>query len=185
MIEYKARSVARHWIENIVKSGDTVVDATMGNGHDTLMLAHLVGKEGAVFAFDVQNGALEATHKRLAQEEISNVRLILCGHERMDSFVHVPVSCVVFNLGWLPSGDKNITTMAATTIEALNKALVLLKKGGIISICIYPGHPEGKREKEEILKWASALSDKEFAVMHTYFANQGNDPPENVIVGKL
>ena len=134
------------FIDSLLQEGDVAVDATAGNGHDTLYLAQKVGERGHVYAFDVQQAALDSTKERLAENGIPDERvtLILSGHERMADYVKEPVRCVLFNLGWLPSGDHSVTTRVPTTLAAVEAACGLLLPGGMVSVCVYPGHEEGR-----------------------------------------
>ena len=132
---------------------DIVVDATVGNGYDTLYLANLA-KEGHTFGFDIQELAINKTKALLAQNGIKNYTLYHKNHAEIDivlsSYVG-KVSTIIFNLGYLPNGDKNITTKYDTTIKAIKGAFNLLNNKGIIIITVYPGHEEGKKEHEHLL----------------------------------
>ena len=151
-----ARYLAADVLIRAVASGDTVVDATMGNGHDTLFLCELVGQGGRVYAFDVQEDAVSRTRDRLREAGLlQRARLFRLGHEHMAEQVQGLVSAVVFNLGWLPGGDHTVTTRTASTRQAVLAALELLKPGGIVTICAYPGHPEGEKELEMLIESAS------------------------------
>lgn len=148
--------IAHTVIRAAVTDGDCVVDATAGNGHDTVFLAHLVGPCGHVHAFDPQPDALNSARERITQAGLENrVTFHPLGHESLAA--HVPNGCsaVVFNLGYLPGGDHGITTRAATTIPALRAAASLLKPGGLLSVLCYPGHAEGAEELDAITReWA-------------------------------
>ena len=106
-----ARYLAAEALERVIGPGDTAVDATMGNGHDTLTLCRLVGPAGRVYAFDVQRDAVERTRERLRDAGMLDRASLFClGHECMAEVVKTPVTAVVFNLGWLPGGDHAVTT---------------------------------------------------------------------------
>ena len=173
-----ARFWARELIENAVHEGAQVVDATMGNGYDTQWLCELVGETGKVFAFDVQSEAVERTRERLTSVGIISRAALFCmGHEYMAEQVQLPVDAVVFNLGWLPGAEHGVTTQAETTLQAVNAALELLKTDGLLTICVYPGHDEGSRERDALLDWARALDGRRFDAMLKSYLNQPNDPP--------
>ena len=122
-----ARWIAADVLRQVVQPGDTVVDATLGNGHDTLMLCELVGETGRVIAFDIQTDAVEHTRERLADAGmLSRCTLYAEGHEHLSERVTVPIRTATFNLGWLPGGDKRITTHWETTRAAISAALSLL-----------------------------------------------------------
>ena len=173
---------ARHWaremIEGALFPGARAVDATMGNGHDTLWLCSLVGETGRVYAFDVQPSAVENTRLRLEEHGCAPRATLICrGHQHMAEYVDQPVDAVVFNLGWLPGGEKGITTRCETTLEAVAAAAALLKPGGLMTICIYPGHPEGARERDALLEWARGMDPKAYDVLLKAYLNQPNQPP--------
>lgn len=180
-----ARFLAAEAFEKYIHKGDTVVDATMGNGHDTLKLANLVGECGHVFAFDVQAKALQNTRERLEQAELLlRVTLICDSHENMTAHVKAPVHAVVFNLGWLPGGDKTITTHLSSTLAAVHSALKLLTPMGMLILCVYPGHPEGMREKEALKALFTALPAQEYNCLEQRFLNAGEGAPECFLVQK-
>ena len=180
-----ARYQAREVILRAVEPGDTVVDATMGNGHDTQMLCETVGPEGRVWAFDVQAQAVEETRNRLrAQGLDGRAELILSGHEHMAEYVKGPVKAVMFNLGWLPGGDHAVTTRWETTRTAVESALDLLAPMGVLVICAYPGHAEGEREKQELTAFLGGLDNRRYNVLHQRFLNAGPGAPECFVIQK-
>ncbi len=180
-----ARYLSHDVLKETVQPGDTVIDATMGNGHDTLYLCELVGEDGRVIAFDVQAQAVESTRQRLTEAGVMNrATLYHMGHERMDEAGAKDVSAIVFNLGWLPGGDKSVTTLWETTKVALGKALSLLKKHGVLLLCAYPGHAEGDRERSEVMKFLASLPPQQYNVLHQRFLNAGPGAPENFIIQK-
>ncbi|XP_011656977.1 uncharacterized protein LOC101214958 isoform X2 [Cucumis sativus] len=162
----RATEVAHSVWKCIVKKGDTVVDATCGNGYDTLAMVKMVADESGsarVYAMDVQNEALEST-SALLDESLSEkeklVKLSSICHSRMEDVIleDSPVSLVAFNLGYLPGGNKAITTKSETTFQALKAAHRILKPGGLISLVVYVGHPGGMEELETIEKFSSDLA---------------------------
>lgn len=180
-----ARFIAADCLRRFLLPGDTAVDATMGNGHDTLMLCELVGENGCVHAFDVQVQAVENTQKRLEEAGVSaRAHLHLTGHEHMAEYVSAPVQAVMFNLGWLPGGNKEITTRWETTQTAVNSALKLLEVGGICIICVYPGHKAGDYERMQLTQMLSAIRPQDFNVLHHRFVNAGPGAPECYILQK-
>ena len=182
---HSARFWAAELIDPALFPGARAVDATMGNGGDTLRLCRLVGETGRVYAFDVQPEAVARTRQRLEGEGVLERATLFCaGHERMDRLVPEPVDAVVFNLGWLPGALHGVTTMVETTLEAVNAALALLKPEGLMTICVYPGHEEGARELEALNAWACGLDPKHFDVMARYYMNQPNAPPRLIAVRK-
>ena len=180
-----ARYLAREVILQAVLPGDTAVDATMGNGHDTLMLCEAVGSAGRVYAFDVQAQAVAETEKRLREQDMAGrAVLIRAGHEHMAEYVKEPVKAVMFNLGWLPGGDHEVTTRWETTRRAVESALDLLMPMGVLVICAYPGHAEGEREKRELTAMLAGLSNRQYNVLHQRFLNAAAGAPECFVVQK-
>lgn len=178
-----ARYIAADALRQVVQPGDTVVDATLGNGHDACMLAELVGESGCVIGFDIQADAVERAAHALADAQVRAIhKLHNLGHEHMAEVVKEPVRAAVFNLGWLPGGDKGITTHWETTQQAIAAALSLLLPGGICTVCAYPGHAAGDEERHELAAWLSALRPQEFNVLHHRFLNAGPGAPECFII---
>lgn len=139
LTEYAHRVVAK-----VLGPGYAAVDATVGNGHDTRFLLDRVGPDGFVWGFDIQADALSNTLARCGEHP--NLRLIHQGHENLASWVNKPVRAVMFNLGYLPSGDKSLVTQLDTTLKAVRTAMSLLAPGGILTILVYRGHPGGSEE---------------------------------------
>lgn len=179
-----ARYLSHDFIDSLLQEGDIAVDATAGNGHDTLYLAQKVGERGHVYAFDVQQAALDSTKERLAENGIPDERvtLILSGHECMADYVKEPVRCVLFNLGWLPSGDHSVTTRVPTTLAAVEAACGLLLPGGMVSVCVYPGHEEGTRELRALEEALAGLDIREYNVLHGSFVNQRENAPQVYLI---
>jgi len=178
-IELKDRptEVAHVLLREHVKSGDRVVDATIGNGHDTIFLSDLVGPSGHVDGFDIQSKAIDSTRQRLQDPTVEPVTLHQLGHEKMANIVESPVQAVMFNLGYLPGGDKRITTQAGTTIAALQTATELLSPDGIITIVIYTGHPAGQEEADAVTAFYQSLPLSQFAItVHKSAPDKPNAP---------
>ena len=152
-------SLHKLFIGNHIKEGDTVVDFTMGNGHDTAFLSKAVGPEGKVYAFDIQAQAVESTRNNLvAQGCPENYTLIHDSHHKVKEYVKEPFRVGMFNLGWLPGGDKSITTLRETTLPAIRDAISLMDKDAILNIAVYPGHKEGDAEGQMILDYLAGIS---------------------------
>lgn len=180
-----ARFWAKEMIENAVFPGACVIDATMGNGHDTAWLCELVGESGKVYAFDVQQEAVDRTAERLEQAGFRQRAELFClGHEHMAEVIHQQADAIVFNLGWLPGAEHGVTTQTSTTLLAVEAALSLLKEEAIMTICIYPGHEEGTKELHALLEWASKLDDRRYDAMIKCYVNQPNDPPRMLAIRK-
>lgn len=172
-------------LEDVIELGDIVIDATMGNGYDTKYLAEKVGENGLVYSFDVQEEAIKSTRKKLEKSQlIDRVKLILDGHENMDSYITEGVSCVLFNLGYLPRAKHQIITKPDTTIKAIEKSLEVLKAHGVVSIAIYTGHEGGMDEFNAVFEYVKNLDQTKFNVLNCNFVNQINNPPRLVLIEK-
>lgn len=182
----KITEMAHLYVKTALREGGVAVDATAGNGHDTLFLARLAGPGGRVYAFDIQEEALQRTSALLQQENLlDRVKLIKAGHEQMSAYVNEAVSAVMFNLGYLPGGDHRIVTGKGTTLAALKEALTLLQNGGVITVVAYPGHPGGKEEQEALMDYCKTLNSREYRVAYTFYLNQAHHPPVLITVHKL
>lgn len=180
---------SRHLLEKAISTGGIAVDCTVGNGHDTLFLAKLVGESGIVYGFDIQEAAIAKTREKLKEQgESKQVSLHLSGHERLMDYIaqeHIgKVNGAVFNLGYLPGGDKKIVTAPNTTISAIRQLIPLMASGGIIVIVIYHGHSEGKRERDALISYAEQLDQQLVHVLRYQFINQANDPPFIIAIEK-
>ena len=152
-------SLHKQFILTHLKEGDVAVDFTMGNGHDTAFLSKTVGPTGRVYAFDIQAQAMESTRRTLAEEGCpENYTLIQASHHLVADYVKEPYRAGMFNLGYLPGGDKRITTMRETTMPAIEAAIGLLAPDGILNIAVYPGHEEGEAEGRMICEYLEGLS---------------------------
>ena len=183
-------SQVTYWCHEIIRSqapkGGVYIDAAMGNGNDTLMLCQLAGDKGEVFAFDIQERAIQKTRELLIKHEyMERVQLIQDGHENMDQYVKDSSADVIcFNFGYLPGGDHNIATKAATSLIAIEKGLDILKNGGMMSLCIYSGGDTGFEEKKQILSYLKTLPAEKYTVIVNEYFNRGNNPPVPVFVFK-
>ena len=178
---------AVRWAQLLLKDrlqgGDIAIDATAGNGHDTLFLALTVGPSGHVHAFDVQEAAIQHTRQRLIDAGIdpSVYTLFHAGHETMKTHVpagaHGSVQAIMFNLGYLPGSDKAVITQTSKTLAALAQGLEILAAGGLMTVVVYPGHDGGAEEALAIEELASALDSRAFEIQHLRPVNPGASPP--------
>ena len=171
---------AHQLIQQHIHKDDIVFDMTMGNGLDTLFLSKLAKH---VYAFDIQEKALKNTSSLLEKNGILNVTLIQDSHEFASKHYDGELGVIVFNLGYLPGGDKSISTNPEKTIKAIDTALPLLKVGGIMCITVYPGHKFGKIESELLLKYVTTLHSGQFNVLTYSFINKKNSP-YNILIEK-
>lgn len=143
-------------LKEVITTGDTVIDATVGNGGDTILLATLVGSTGQVLGFDVQETALTTTKQKLLLTGLGQqVQLFHQGHETVASVLpaNKDIAAAIFNLGYLPKSDKSIITQADTTLKAIQDILPNLRKGGLLLIVVYYGHEGGQSEKDAVLDY--------------------------------
>lgn len=170
--------LAKEFISNFLKKGDTAIDATMGRGNDTLLLCQLIGENGKVFAFDIQEDALISTKEKLIEYNLEDrATLILDSHENMKNYIQKDVDLIVFNLGYLPKGNHKIATNHKTTIQALKNAMEILKIKGAISLCVYQGGDTGFEEKDAIFEFLKTVDYNKFTVLVSEFFNRPNFPP--------
>ena len=171
-------SLQKTFIKAHLGPGDRAVDFTMGNGYDTVFLSQLVGPEGEVTAFDIQPAALRSTAENLAKNGCpDNWRLICASHHRANEFVQGKIKAGMFNLGYLPgAGNKKLTTMRTTTLPAVKNALDMLDDGGVLLVAVYPGHPEGALEGEELVQYFSTISRFQFSIAQFRMLNSPESP---------
>ncbi|WP_100405167.1 class I SAM-dependent methyltransferase [Bacillus solitudinis] len=179
---------ARFLLEEVLEPGDIAIDCTAGNGHDSVFLAKLV-PAGHVYSFDIQIEAIENTRTRLEEHDLSHrVTLIHEGHETVKQ--HIPVSdyskvhAAIFNLGYLPGGDKTIVTEPSSTIQAIDSLLTFMPRGGTIVLVIYHGHEKGKIEKEYVEAYTESLDQQHVHVLKYQFINQDQSPPFVIAIEK-
>lgn len=183
---FQITEFCHHFMEDYIKEGDCCIDATAGNGNDTEFLCKMVGESGKIYAFDIQEMAIENTKRRLEEEGLlQRAELILDGHEKMAQYVKEEVSVVVFNFGYLPGGDHSISTKSSTSLQAIEQALGLLKVGGVMNLCIYSGKDTGYEEKEALLSYLKELDSKRWLVIVSSYFNRKNDPPLPVFIIRL
>lgn len=181
-----ALSIAHAFLKRYVKEGMTAIDATAGNGGDTLFLCSLVGKSGHVLAFDIQKQAVENTNRRLEENGCGAIgRAVLDSHANLAHYAQSgTVDAVMFNLGYLPGGDHGIFTEKETSIPAITTALSLLKKGGVMTVCVYSGGMQGTAERDAVLDFFAQLPKEDYEVTVRDFQEQQGLPPIPVCVLK-
>ncbi len=150
-------SISRH-----LRPGDFAADATAGNGHDTLFLAQAVGETGHVWAFDIQQAALDATRARLEKHSVAGrVTLVHASNAELGAHLNAAarghLAVVMANLGYLPGGDPTVITQIADTLAMLDAAWASLRRGGVLSVMAYPGHKGGDAEAGAVRAWIDAL----------------------------
>ena len=171
-------SLQKYFMLSHIKPADVVVDFTMGNGNDTLFLSETVGKEGHVYAFDIQEEALASTRMHLVEAGApENYTLICASHHLVKEYVKEPIKAGMFNLGYLPrSGRKTVTTMRETTMPAVEAALDLLADDGILLVAVYPGHEEGNLEGQMLSEYFATLDRRKICVSRFQIVNSPTSP---------
>lgn len=176
-------------LRKVITPGDVVVDATAGNGFDTLLLAELVGKTGFIYAFDIQTQAINQTKKRIKKANVlTNISYVLDSHAHLNQHIKEEhkqkIRAAIFNLGYLPGSDKTKITMSSSTIPAIEQLLEHLLPNGLIIIVVYSGHSGGEEEKEAVLAFTKQLPQETFQVLQYGFINQRNTPPFVIAIEK-
>ncbi|KYH35740.1 16S rRNA m(4) methyltransferase [Clostridium tepidiprofundi DSM 19306] len=166
-------------IKNYCRDFNVAVDATLGNGYDTDFLKEIFSK---VYAFDIQKCATE----KYKEKNICNKNVVIINdsHHKFNEYIKEKVNCFIYNLGYLPGGDKKITTIAETTVKSIKYSLELLSSGGLITISIYHGHEQGQKEKNEIFELLNNLPKNKYGVLLHTFYNRSADAPILAVIEK-
>jgi hypothetical protein len=187
-------NIAHNLISEVLRPGDSAIDATVGNGHDTLFLVEQVSPFGKVFGFDIQLAAIESTRAKIdshCDESLKQESLILiqASHADMAELIpghyHGNINAIIFNLGYLPGGDKRIITCKDSTITALNNASRILSSKGIITVMAYPGHPGGDLETDQVKNWCEQLNEDQFKVRIIHSSENKESAPKLFVVYKM
>jgi len=186
LLTNKIVSWAKWFVQQEVKPGEICVDATVGNGNDTLFLAALVGPSGRVYGFDIQEAALEITRQRLVENGfLERVCLIQDSHACIGKYLKPGTAKVVmFNLGYLPGGDHSLTTLPGSTLQALDAALQLIKQDGLITVVCYRGHEGALTEFTALNEFLAELNPKFYNVLRLDLINRPNLPPVLFVISK-
>lgn len=184
--------VAHNQWKASVCPGDIIIDATCGNGHDSLFLSQLAltPSSGQLFAIDIQGNAITKTRELLQKTLSFNIfeRILFiegCHSSFPAEILPETVKLVTYNLGYLPGGNKTLTTQVETTLQSITKALKLLMAGGIMSITCYPGHEEGKKEEDLLLNYFAKLDPRVWQCTHQRWLNRRKSPSHLLIQKSL
>jgi len=177
-------TINHYFINLFVKEGMVCIDATLGKGHDAQKLLSNVGTTGYLYGFDIQEIAIATTDIKLKTTNQANYTLILQSHDLMHLFVKESVDFIIFNLGYLPTGEKSITTQVASTLKALVVAYNLIRVNGKILITVYPGHEEGFREAQALKVFLESVPQQKVDVLRYEFINHINNPPYSYVIEK-
>ena len=174
-----AVELCHRFLEGTIPTGGTFLDATCGNGHDTLFLCRKASPNGRVLALDIQPAAVEATNRLLAEHGLQGVgRAIVCDHRDLGHLVPPgTLDAAVFNFGWLPGADHAVHSAAESTLPALQAALDALKPGGVLTAVLYSGKVIGDEEKQAVLEFFRALPLTKYTVLVCEFANWASTAP--------
>ncbi len=169
---------AHEAVTSHLSNGGIAIDATAGNGYDSAFLARLCGKQGHVYAFDIQGVAIDATRRRLQENNLADrVTLIEACHsvmaERIPTSAHGRVKAVMFNLGFLPGSDKQLISDATTTLKAIDAALGMLAADGIVSVMAYRGHTGGADEAQAVARHIAQLCAQRYVTEHAAASGDG------------
>ncbi len=171
--------IAHSYWQTFLQRNDVVIDATCGNGQDTLFLASLLQLK-KIYGFDIQAQAIENTQKllkkNLNKDILKNIFLFNVSHIDFSKYIKEKANLIIYNLGYLPSGNKAITTMTDITIKSIQSAFSILNKKGAICITCYPGHLEGLKEKNAILNFLKTLDNKTYNICHHQWINKQSAP---------
>jgi tRNA1(Val) A37 N6-methylase TrmN6 len=183
-------NAAHDLIAGVVRSGDIAIDATVGNGHDTLFLAEQIAPSGHVYGFDLQQAAIDSTREKFRQSPLSNcLTLFRASHAEMDDKIpanlHGSISVIMFNLGYLPGSDKSVITLTDSTLAALNVTSRILAVNGIITLLAYPGHPGGDLETNQVKNWCEQLDTQQFEVSTIYSTEHQATAPRLFVIRKI
>ncbi|MDI1229523.1 MAG: class I SAM-dependent methyltransferase [Methylobacter sp.] len=183
-------NTAHDLIRDILRPGDIAIDATVGNGHDTLFLAEQVGPSGHVYGFDIQQAAIDSTLDKFRQAHLSDsLTLVHASHadmtDKIPADLHGKIKAIMFNLGYLPGGDKSVITLTDSTLTALTVAARILAVSGIITLLAYPGHPGGDMETDRVKNWCEQLDTQQFEVSAIYSSEHKDTAPRLFVIRKI
>ncbi len=183
---YQITGFCHRFLSDYIEEGSCCIDATCGNGNDTEFLCRKAGKTGKVYAFDIQAQAVQRTAERLKNAGYGERAVLYCaGHEHMGEYVREKADVIMFNFGYLPGGNHSVATRAETSVRAVREAMGLLKKGGVISLCIYSGGDTGYEERDALMACLRELDPRSWLVIVCSYYNRKNDPPQPVFVIRM
>ena len=183
-------NIAHDLIKGILRPGDIAIDATIGNGHDTVFLAEQIAPSGHVYGFDIQQAAINSTQDKFRQALLSDcLTLIHASHadmnDKIPEHLHGKIRVIMFNLGYLPGGDKSVITLTGSTLTALTVAAQILAGNGIITLLAYPGHQGGDQETDQVKNWCEQLDTKQFEVGTIFSTEHKDTAPRLFVIRKL
>ena len=180
MVKFDAVHHAHAAIKRVLNKDMVALDATAGNGYDTLFLAK---QSRLVYAFDIQALAIKNVQQRLREANINNVKLIHDTHANIDNYVKEPIMAAMFNLGYLPGSDKTVITEPPSTIKALEVVFKKLLGGGVVTVVCYQGHRGGREELKAVQAYLEAL-DHALYELKTYKSFEYHEAPITFVITK-
>ncbi len=170
-------NLAHYIIERFVDNKDIAIDATLGNGYDTDFLSEKFNK---VYSFEIQKEACDT----YVENKKDNVAIINDSHHKFKEYIKENVDCIIYNLGFLPGGNKEITTTVDTTLLSIKDGVEILNSGGIIAIAIYIGHDQGKIEENAIMSYVGGLEKDKYGVIQHKYVNRSKYAPILIVIEK-
>lgn len=177
-------SLIDYILKNYIKNDMIIADMTLGNGYDSCNILSYLNGTGFLYALDIQDLAINKSMENLKKINYNNYKLIKDSHINFDKYIKEEIDLAIFNLGYLPGGDKSITTKSEDVLICIEKLLVKLKNNGLVLLTLYPGHKNGADEKECLEKYFKILNQKNFNVLKYDFINQKNNPPYVIMIEK-
>lgn len=174
--------LSHYLIENRVENNIRACDMTAGNGKDSKFILDKKNPK-ILYAFDIQKLSQERCQKLIGQRE--NFKFILDNHKNIEKYIEEKIDLFIYNLGFLPKGDKSITTNYKSVIKSIESVLNLLNENGLILITFYPGHEAGKNEAFYVGNFLKNLDQKKFQLIKYDFFNQINNPPFLISIRKV
>lgn len=184
IVKERFNEIVDEVLKNINLDGKVAIDATLGNGNDSLKILKNM-KSGYLYGFDIQEIAIENSEKLLSKNGFENYKLILDSHENLDKYIEGEIEFAIYNLGYLPRADKTIVTKPKSTVESVNKSINKLSKTGVVIVVSYIGHPGSYEENDALERFLKGLSQKEYRVEKRQFFNQINTPPIVYLIDRM
>lgn len=176
--------VAHLYVSHLTDGNGLYIDATLGNGYDTLFLAQRLGEKGKIFAFDIAPQAFLKSKELLEKHQINrtNITFIRDSHENIASYIKEEmITAAMFNLGYLPGSGQKYKTEAAVTLQALDAVLCNLQQGGIVTICSYVGHDNGE-EDAALQQFLLNVNNKRYEITKTTAVGRKLSPNVYLII---
>ncbi len=174
------KSLVKNIMEMKIPKSNICLDMTLGNGNDSLNMLEL-NNSIKIYGFDIQKSCVD----KIKALNIENIYAINDSHINFDKYVDSDIDFAIFNLGYLPGGDKSITTDYDTVIHTIEKLLCAIKIDALIVITFYPGHKSGLDESINVLEYLNTLDQKRYNVVKYEFVNQINNPPFVCVIERI